>query len=79
MRWPVLTLAAVLLVAASAHAAEASDADALSLADQAPVAPQRAQDWRLFAEVARVHNVLRDARGGSRKRSDRDVAPRNER
>lgn len=61
MGWPVLTLTAALLVAASAHAADASDADALSLADQAPVVPQRAQDWRLFAEVARMQNVLRNA------------------
>lgn len=52
---PGLALAATLLAAARACAA---DVDALSLADQAPVAPQRARDWRAFTELVRVHNVL---------------------
>jgi opacity protein-like surface antigen len=61
MRRLAVTLAVALCAAGSARAADPADADALSLADQAPVVPQRAHDWQLSAEAARVHSVLRGA------------------
>ncbi|HJW12178.1 MAG TPA: hypothetical protein VJ598_10345 [Albitalea sp.] len=57
MRSFVVMLA--LLAGASAHAAD--DADALTLADQTPTAPQSASDWRVFTEFARVHSPLQES------------------
>jgi hypothetical protein len=63
MRALVLAVGAALLSmgAASARAAETSDADALTLADRADAAPQRAKDWRLSVETAASQTWTRGA------------------